>query len=437
MPRLQFGRSKALVPEDQIALEKIIELAQIPRPGMRLAGFEQLRRKRKLWPRVSLRHARHEMLQQNGDFFLTFAERRQVQSECIQTVVKILAQSLRSQCLGNVDVSCRQNAHVHPNHGPAAEPRELLVLEHVQQFGLQLRRHFTDLSQQDRSLIAEFKLSRLGMRGSGECAGLIPEQFALEKICRNSRAIHFQEGEVRALRQLMNQSRQHFFSSSTLAKQQNRNIHLGHQRRLRTNLVHRRACRNEESVFADFLDFSTPRRLTLTQALVNYRIQFCFLKRFRQVVVRSQPHCLHDLLRIVDAGKHYDLYSGPLLPELLQRFQSINSRHQHVQQYEVRLQPFIDAQESFFAGRRSLNFVVVNLQQSPDIAKHRRFVVHQQNLGSLPHRLFPLPAGICEGLKGMRNENLHPAPESLSTQTFPPMPCTRRRTIASPKPMPS
>src|SRR6266576_243697 len=41
------------------------------------------------------------------------------------------------------------------------------------------------------------------------------------------------------------------------------------------------------------------------------------------------------------------------------------------------------------------------------------------------------------GLNGMMKENLQPAPGSLSTQIFPPMPWTSRRAIASPSPMPS
>ena len=40
-------------------------------------------------------------------------------------------------------------------------------------------------------------------------------------------------------------------------------------------------------------------------------------------------------------------------------------------------------------------------------------------------------------VNGIKNENLHPAPASLSTQILPPMPCTKRRAIANPRPIPS
>src|SRR6266446_6406549 len=54
---LQFSDSEVLVAKDQVALEKVIQLPQISRPRMRLAGLEQLRRKRKRRPRIALGHA--------------------------------------------------------------------------------------------------------------------------------------------------------------------------------------------------------------------------------------------------------------------------------------------------------------------------------------------------------------------------------------------
>src|SRR5208282_641422 len=90
----------------------------------------------------------------------------------------------------------------------------------------------------------------------------------------------------------------------------------------------------------------------------------------------------------------------------------------------------------FLAGGRGLVFVVVHFQQRLDVTKHPRFVVDQQDFGGWLHRLFPLLAATA-GLNGIRKENLQPAPGSLSTQILPPMPCTRRRAMARPNPMPS
>ena len=119
---------------------------------------------------------------------------------------------------------------------------------------------------------------------------------------------------------------------------------------MRPDLAHGRAGRDEEHVVGNFLNFASGRRLALTKTLVDHRIQFRFLKRFRQVVLRPQAHGLHNLLGIVYAGKHYDPGAGTFLADLLQRFQAIDSRHQHIQEHQIRLHAFVNALESFFPG---------------------------------------------------------------------------------------
>ena len=45
----------------------------------------------------------------------------------------------------------------------------------MQKLRLQKRGHLADFVQQDRSLVAEFELARLGMGGAGESAGFVTE----------------------------------------------------------------------------------------------------------------------------------------------------------------------------------------------------------------------------------------------------------------------
>ena len=131
------------------------------------------------------------------------------------------------------------------------------------------------------------------------------------------------------------------------------------------------------------------------------------------------------------------LTPGWMLAQLLQSLQAIDAGHEHVEQHQIGLQAFFHALQRFLAGGRGLHFVVVHFQQRLDVAKHARFVVDQQDFGGWLHRLFPLLAAARPVYNGIRKENLQPAPGSLSTQIFPPMPCTRRRAMARPNPMPS
>src|SRR4029077_5669786 len=117
--------------------------------------------------------------------------------------------------------------------------------------------------------------------------------------------------------------------------------------------------------------------------------------------------------------------------------QAIDAGHKHVEQHHVRLEALLHALQRFFAGRGGFHFVVVHFEQGPDVPEHSRFIIDQQNVGRFTHFVFPLAELLREGLRGTRNENLDPAPISLSTQSLPPMPFTSRRAMARPRPIPS
>ena len=98
----------------------------------------------------------------------------------------------------------------------AAQARELLVLQNVQQLGLENGRHFADLVEQDGPLVAEFKLPRLGMSRTGESASLVAEEFAFEQIGWNRSAVHLEKSTMSAGRELMHQAPKNFLASSAL-----------------------------------------------------------------------------------------------------------------------------------------------------------------------------------------------------------------------------
>src|SRR5215472_7188522 len=377
------------------------------------------------------------MLQQNRDFFLPLAQGWQGKREGIQTVIKILAQALVGQRLGDVDVGGRQDADVHLDDRTAPQAGELLILQNVQQLGLQQGRHLADFVEQDGPLVAKFKLARLGMGGSRESPGFVPEQFALQQIRRNRSAIYLEERAVSAGRQLVNQPRQHFLAGAAFTEQQNRDVDVGDQRRLRADLAHGRAGGDEEDVVAKFLDFAGIVLLIRAQALIDHRVEFRFLERLGDVIARAQADRLYHLARVADAGEHDDLHPRRHAAKLLESLQAVNAGHQQIEQDKIRLQTFLHPLQRLLTRAGGFDLVIVDLEQRADVAKHTGFIVDQQNVGRLSHLFFPLLVALTGGFNGRINENLQPAPGSLSTQILPPIPFTRRRAIASPSPMPS
>src|SRR5205085_3525753 len=173
-----------------------------------------------------------------------------------------------------------------------------------------------------------------------------------------------------------------------------------------------------------------------SQALVNDGVEFGLLKRLGQIIMSAQADGLDNFAGITDAGEHDDFHAGTHFTQLFQSLQAVNARHQNVKQYQVGLKAFLHALQGFFSGGSGFDFVVIHFEQRFDVTLHAGFVIDQQDVGRVAHLVFPL-LGLEAGLSGTIKENLQPAPTSLSTQIFPPMPPIRRRAIARPSPMPS
>src|ERR1700739_705778 len=272
---------------------------------------------------------------------------------------------------------------------------------------------------------------------TGEGARFITKQFAFQQVRRHCGAVHLEEGAVRARRELVNQPSENLFAGAAFAKQQDWNIDVRDQRGLRADLPHGRARGDEEYIVAEFLDFPGIRLLILAQALVDDSVEFGFLKRFGEVILGSEPHGLHDLARVADAGEHDDFHARPYLAELFEGLQTVDPGHQHIEQNHVGFEALLHALQGFFPGGSGLDFVVIDLEQGPDVPEHSWFIIDQQDVGRFTHFVFPLSVLLREGFSGTRNENLLPAPGSLSTQSLPPIAFTSRRAMARPRPMPS
>ena len=190
-------------------------------------------------------------------------------------------------------------------------------------------------------MLQSLEFARLGMSSAGEGARLVAEQFALQQVAGHGGAIHFQKRAMGARRQLVNQPRHHFLAGAALPQHQDRNIDIRDQRCLRANLAHGRTGRHEKYVVVKFFDFARQILLVLAQALVDDRVQFGFLKRLGQVIVRAQADGLHHFAGIADAGKHHHFQPRHQLAQLFQRLQAVDPGHQQVEQHQVGTQTLL------------------------------------------------------------------------------------------------
>src|SRR5665213_1068717 len=91
-----------------------------------------------------------------------------------------------------------------------------MILQDMQQLGLQMRAHFRDFIQEDGSLGGLFKLSRLGTHCASKRALLKAEQFRFQEFAGERGAVDLDEGLIAAIRPHVNQSRDNFFPNSAL-----------------------------------------------------------------------------------------------------------------------------------------------------------------------------------------------------------------------------
>src|SRR2546430_8081611 len=109
-------------------------------------------------------------------------------------------------------------SHVGVDDLLAADARELAVLEHVQQLGLQPQRHLADLVEEERALVGRLELAGLLAIGAGERALLVAEQLGLEQLARQGGAVHLQELLAGTRRRLVESARDDLLAGAALAR---------------------------------------------------------------------------------------------------------------------------------------------------------------------------------------------------------------------------
>ena len=119
-----------------------------------------------------------EEVRQGENILFSFAEGRHAQRDDIEPVVEVLAEEVFGDGLFEILVSGRDDADVDFDGVSASEPLEFLVLEYLQQLGLQLQLHVADLVEQDGAAIGEFEHAGFLLEGTRKGAPFIAEQLA-------------------------------------------------------------------------------------------------------------------------------------------------------------------------------------------------------------------------------------------------------------------
>src|ERR1700683_5575946 len=206
------------------ALDDVLQLAHISRPVVVHQNLHRLRRNTLYWLARICGEARNEKIRQIGDVFFALTQRRNVDGDNIQTIIKIFAKGSLFEGLAQIAVGGRDQPHVHFHRARAAEPLKLALLQNAQQLHLRRRRHIADFIKKQRSLIRQFELSWLAIVCPSESTLLVSKQFALQKILRNGCAVDLDERPGSAPRFFMNGARNQILTHAALTAEEHRRI---------------------------------------------------------------------------------------------------------------------------------------------------------------------------------------------------------------------
>ena len=119
-------------------------------------------------------------------------------------------------------------AHIGLPRLHAAHPAEGAGLQKPQQLDLQGLRHIADLVQKQRAAVGGFNQAFLAHMRAGERAFFVAEQFALEQIVRQARAIDDHERPALTPAGLVHGMRKQLLAGARFAQQQHRQMRRSH-----------------------------------------------------------------------------------------------------------------------------------------------------------------------------------------------------------------
>ena len=159
----------------------------------------------------------HEELGQRRDVVLAIAQRRHLHRDDVQAVEQVLAEPAFLHHLRQVAVGRRDDADVDAQRPGAAEALELVLLQHAQDLRLRARAHVADFVEEQRAAVGLLEAADALLVGARERALLVTEQFGLEQVLLQRRAVDLDERAVGAVRVVVDRAGDQLLAGARLA----------------------------------------------------------------------------------------------------------------------------------------------------------------------------------------------------------------------------
>src|SRR4051794_8310978 len=126
----------------------------------------------------------HEKLRQGDGIFGPLPQRRHMEHYDVQAVIKVLAKGAVYNSLLEIAMGGRDHSYVYFYSFFAADSSEFLILENLQELGLELELHIANFIQQNRASVSQLEDSSLPFESTCKGAAFVAEKLTLNQFRR-------------------------------------------------------------------------------------------------------------------------------------------------------------------------------------------------------------------------------------------------------------
>ncbi len=169
------------VRQHQAALDHVLQLAHVARPGVPRKGVQIAWGHAELLLLVGLGEGAQKEISQKWNVVGALAKRGHLDFYDGNTEIEVFAESAFADHLLQVAVGGADHANVHLAGKVRSQPLDFAFLQHAQQFGLQRKGEIADFIDKNRAPVRFLEASAAALVGAGKSPALVAEKFVVDE----------------------------------------------------------------------------------------------------------------------------------------------------------------------------------------------------------------------------------------------------------------
>ena len=152
----------------------------------------------------------------------------QIDGHHVEAIIKVFAETARIDLFQQIAIAGGDDAGVDADRLRIAHALELVLLEHAEQFDLELGGGGVDLVEEDGAGVGGLEAAGAVIDRPGEGPADVAEQLAFQQVLVQCAAVHANEGPAAPRTEAVDGLGDQFLARARLAQQQHRGVRLGH-----------------------------------------------------------------------------------------------------------------------------------------------------------------------------------------------------------------